>query len=115
MRNPLCEVAMTKEGPAPVFRDKLGAAAQIIMALGMIPLKHLARHPSAGETTFRGAGNAVISAQRSGEVRVVNRMKYLIVLVDRSILNEETTSHVPRAARSGRCQWKSASGKRKRI
>ena len=29
MQNPLCEIAMTKEGPAPVFPDKLGAAAQL--------------------------------------------------------------------------------------
>ena len=34
MRNPLCEIAMTKEGPAPVFPDKLGAAAQLAKLTG---------------------------------------------------------------------------------
>jgi hypothetical protein len=34
MQNPLCEIAMTKEGPAPVFPDKLGAAAQLAKLTG---------------------------------------------------------------------------------
>ena len=34
MQNPLCEIAMTKKGPAPVFPDKLGAAAQLAKLTG---------------------------------------------------------------------------------
>ena len=34
MQNPLCEIAMTKEGPAPVFPDKLGAAVQLAKLTG---------------------------------------------------------------------------------
>ena len=34
MQNPLCEIAMTKGGPAPVFPDKLGAAAQLAKHTG---------------------------------------------------------------------------------
>ena len=34
LQNPLCEIAMTKEGPAPVFPDKLGAAAQLAKLTG---------------------------------------------------------------------------------
>ena len=34
MQNPLCEIAMTKKGPAPVFPDKLGAAAQMAKLIG---------------------------------------------------------------------------------
>jgi terminase small subunit-like protein len=32
--NPLCEIAMTKEGPAPVFPNKLSAAAQLAELTG---------------------------------------------------------------------------------
>jgi phage terminase small subunit len=32
MQSPLCEVAMTKKGPAPVFPDKLGAARSFFRA-----------------------------------------------------------------------------------
>jgi hypothetical protein len=34
MQNPLCEIAMTKGGPAPVFPDKLGAAVQLAKLTG---------------------------------------------------------------------------------
>jgi hypothetical protein len=34
MQNPPCEIAMTKKGPAPVFPDKLGAAAQLAKLTG---------------------------------------------------------------------------------
>jgi hypothetical protein len=34
MQNPLCEIAMTKKGPAPVFPDKLGAAARLAKLTG---------------------------------------------------------------------------------
>jgi Terminase small subunit len=34
MQNPLCEIAMTKEGSAPVFPDKLGAAVQLAKLTG---------------------------------------------------------------------------------
>jgi hypothetical protein len=34
MQNPLCEIAMTKKGPAPVFPDKLGAAVQLAKLTG---------------------------------------------------------------------------------
>jgi phage terminase small subunit len=34
MQNALCEIAMTKEGPAPVFPDKLNAAAQLAKLTG---------------------------------------------------------------------------------
>jgi terminase small subunit-like protein len=34
MQNPLCEIAMTRKGPAPVFPDKLGAAAQLTKLTG---------------------------------------------------------------------------------
>ena len=34
MQNPLCEIAMTRKGPAPVFPDKLGAAAQLAKLTG---------------------------------------------------------------------------------
>jgi hypothetical protein len=34
MQNPLREIAMTKKGPAPVFPDKLGAAAQLAKLTG---------------------------------------------------------------------------------
>jgi hypothetical protein len=34
MQNPLCEIAMTKKGPAAVFPDKLGAAAQLAKLIG---------------------------------------------------------------------------------
>ena len=34
MQNPLCEIAMAKKGPAPVFPDKLGAAAQLAKLTG---------------------------------------------------------------------------------
>jgi hypothetical protein len=33
-QNPLCEIAMTKKGPTPVFPDKLGAAAQLAKLTG---------------------------------------------------------------------------------
>jgi Terminase small subunit len=35
MQNPLCEIAMTKEGPTPVFPDKLGAAAHLAKLTGL--------------------------------------------------------------------------------
>jgi terminase small subunit-like protein len=34
MQNPLCEIAITKKGPAAVFPDKLGAAAQLAKLTG---------------------------------------------------------------------------------
>jgi hypothetical protein len=34
LQNPLCEIAMTKDGPSPVFPDKLGAAAQLAKLTG---------------------------------------------------------------------------------
>ena len=43
------------------------AGQLVIMALGIIPI---GGHPSPGETTLRALGNAVTSAQRSGEGRI---------------------------------------------
>jgi Terminase small subunit len=34
IENPLCEIVMTKRGPAPVFPDKLGAAVQLAKLTG---------------------------------------------------------------------------------
>jgi hypothetical protein len=65
MQNPLCEIAMTKEGPAPVFPDKLGAAAQLAKLTGWNSVEKVSFEAGENLASFLGrlfAGGGTLSS-----------------------------------------------------
>jgi hypothetical protein len=55
MQNPLCEIAMTKEGPAAVFPDKLGAAAQLAKLTGWNSVEKVSFEAGENLASFLGS------------------------------------------------------------